>query len=100
MKNLTGILLMICSVGVFAQNLNTTYLGHWGSYGPCMAVTVSGEYCCLGSGTMFVVTDISDPSDPVETGALRLPSPAYDITIQGNFAYIADGWQAIRIIIA
>ena len=88
------ILLSICS---YAQNQNTTLIGHWG-YGPCYTSEVVNDLVYMGSGCMFLVIDISNPSQPEKIGELLLAGVLRDITIVGDHAYIAAGEEGLRII--
>jgi hypothetical protein len=42
------------------------------------------------NGGIFKIVDVSDPSVPVELGSL-ITSETFDLTVRGNFAYLADG---------
>jgi hypothetical protein len=42
------------------------------------------------NGGIFKVLDVSDPSAPTELGELAT-SQTYDLTVRGNYAYLADG---------
>ncbi len=47
----------------------------------------NGYLYAAGSQT-FSIFDLSDPSNPVKTGGLELPSGARDIAVEGNRAYV------------
>ncbi|MCU0370906.1 MAG: hypothetical protein MUC31_05780, partial [Bacteroidales bacterium] len=79
------------------NSMNTTLIGQWG-YGPCNTVAVNGNYAYIGSGCMLVILDISDPSSPQKLGALALPDILQELTISGNYAYVADSDEGLRII--
>jgi hypothetical protein len=40
---------------------------------------------------MLVITDISDPTNPVEEGWISLGLTPEDIDVNGNYAYVAGG---------
>lgn len=42
------------------------------------------------NGGIFTIIDVSDPTAPVELGSL-LTSQTFDLTVRGNYAYLADG---------
>ncbi len=78
---------------------NVTLEGRW-TGGYCAATAVNGSICYFGSGAYFEIVDFSIPSSPVELGKLELSSLSTisDIFINNNFAYVADGWDGLRII--
>ncbi|MFQ6606886.1 MAG: hypothetical protein ACE5DP_04480 [Fidelibacterota bacterium] len=76
---------------------NTTLIGRWAN-GPCRAVDVSGNIAYFGNGGYLEIVDISDPANPNELGKVLIPSVAMGITISGNYAYVADRYDGLRII--
>jgi uncharacterized secreted protein with C-terminal beta-propeller domain len=47
---------------------------------------------------MVIVLDVSDPSNPVETGRIYTPGMALAIHVLDGFAYIANGREGLRVI--
>jgi hypothetical protein len=72
-------------------------VGRW-PYGPVAAVSVRDGYAYIGSGTAVVVVDVSDPTRPVRVGLADTPDYVQDVTIEGSYAYVADGWAGLRIV--
>ena len=44
------------------------------------------------------VIDISTPSAPVEVGSLKTPGRPSGVAVEGNYAYLADGYAGLRVI--
>ncbi len=60
-----------------------------GSYG--LGLTVAGDHVYLAAFTDGLrVIDVSDPTTPLEVGGYDTPFLAYDVCLNGNYAYIAD----------
>jgi len=78
---------------------NVTLEGKW-SGGYCAATAVNGSICYFGSDKYFEIVDFSTPSSPVELGKLELSdiNTITDIFIDGNYSYVTDGWNGLRII--
>ena len=38
------------------------------------------------------------PTSPVKTGALVTGGYAYGVAVGGDFAYVADGWEGLKIV--
>ena len=49
------------------------------------------------SGGIYVV-DVTDSDRPVIVDSLRTSGNSYDITIKGNYGYIADGFEGLAIV--
>jgi len=57
------------------------------------AIEAHGDHVYVASttnGGIFKVLDVSNPAAPQELGSL-LTSQTYDLTVRGNYAYLADG---------
>ncbi|MDM8527530.1 PKD domain-containing protein [Anaerolineales bacterium HSG24] len=70
--------------------------------GPTKAVFVEGNYAYIGVGPRLVILDVSNPTHPVEVGKSDvLPGIVNDITVHGEYAYIANdtdgGLQILNI---
>jgi hypothetical protein len=46
----------------------------------------------------LMIVNVADPANPAELGRLDTPGSAKDVTVQGGFAYVADGAMGFRII--
>ncbi len=66
--------------------------------GPTKAVAVDGDYLYYGKGAYVEIADISDPAHPLKVGRVILQGVARDITVSGDYAYIAEGTNGLRII--
>lgn len=68
------------------------------------AIWVSGNYAYIVRGTSnrdeLIVVDITDPLSPTLAGSLNLGATAYDIRVDGNYAYIASAsnTQEVQIV--
>lgn len=52
-----------------------------------------------GTGTSSLrVFDYSDPSTPVLAGSVNLPGNARALTLSGDYAYVADGYEGLTIV--
>ena len=73
------------------------YIGQLG--GNTYAVTVQGDYAYIGEGGRLTILNIVDPTLPTVIGkATPLPGMVADITISGNYAYIAAMEGGLRVI--
>jgi hypothetical protein len=57
------------------------------------AIEAHGDRVYVASttnGGIFKILDVSDPANPQELGSLTT-SQTYDLTVRGNYAYLADG---------
>ena len=94
----TLVVISVCALAPSALAQECPELvGRW-PYGPVAAVAVRGGYAYIGSGTAVVVVEVSDPSWPVRVGFADTPDYVQDITIEGSYAYVADGWAGLRIV--
>jgi hypothetical protein len=59
--------------------------------GPLGPFAASGSHVFLGCGAMLIVSDASDPGNPVEEGSLWLPVTPSVIEAEGNRLYAAGG---------
>jgi len=79
-----------------ADEVNVTLEGHIG--GAVCAVAVSGDYAYIGMGQDFAVFDITNPAAPLELSKLRTADFVDDITVSGNYAYVADRSNGLVIV--
>jgi len=78
---------------------NTTLICQKGKFsGQCYIVDVSNNIACFSSGENLQIYNVSDPFNPIQLGAISTPMEIQDVSLMGNFSYIADGDSGIRII--
>ena len=106
-----GLALALCIIAVWTLRLspvavragagdalNVTFFGIEES-GAVRAVAVSGNIAYCGMGTVFLVVDITNPSQPTKLSSLLLPSAnMLDLTVVGHRAYAAHTGDGLRII--
>ncbi len=96
-----GTWLVLC-VGVagFASADCPDPVGRWPV--PVQAVTAVGTKAYLraylGSGSTFVVLDVSNPAAPSALGSTVVPSAISKIAVSGSVAYVAAGAAGLRIL--
>ncbi len=65
-------------------------------------VAVSGNLAFITTGTTgeqhLRLYDVSDLDNIHELDRIRLPGDAWDLTAQGNYAYVADGFAGLQIL--
>jgi len=71
----------------------------WGVYGGPTYIAMSGDHLYVSSNA-FVVLDISDRYNPVETGHLRPLEPGIprEFVLNGNYAYVLWAGYGIRVL--
>ena len=80
-----------------AQSSNVQFVGQIG--GKTYAAAVQGNYAYVGVGPRLVILNISNLANPVVVGQTGvLPGFVVDVAVAGNFAYVADGGDGLRII--
>ena len=62
------------------------------------SVVIIGSYAYVTSHIGAYIVDVSEPTNPVLTGTYEAPGPGADITVSGNFAYVADGNFGLRVV--
>jgi len=100
MKCASSYILLILGLSIndtHGQESNVTLVGRWAN-GPCYAVTVDSNLCYFGNGGYLQILDFSDNANPVELSKLVLPSAIYGITIDLDYAYIANFYAGLQII--
>ncbi|OYV93374.1 MAG: hypothetical protein B7Z68_08690 [Acidobacteria bacterium 21-70-11] len=92
-----GTWLVLC-VGVagFASADCPEPVGRWPV--PVQAVTAVGATAYLGSGSTFVVLDVSNPAAPSTLGSAVVPAAISKIAVSGSVAYVAAGAAGLRIL--
>jgi hypothetical protein len=54
-------------------------------------VFVLDNYVYMCAGSMLIILNISDPSNPAEIGRAYVPDIARGVHVSGGYAYVADG---------
>ena len=85
----------LCS---YSQNaFNLSLAGQWG-YGICMTVAMEGNYVFFNSGMTLIILDVSDPTQPIEISAIKLPGEITGIAHQGNHLFVSAGDSGLQIV--
>lgn len=62
-------------------------------------MVVAGFYAYVVNGQGLHIISISDPTHPVQVGSYNAPKNVRrSITVEGNYAYIAEEWNGLRIV--
>lgn len=61
-------------------------------------VSVQGNYAYVAADRIFSIIDITNPSNPQQISFLSIPGNAYGVYVAGNYAYVANGNDGLRII--
>ena len=95
-NNYIGSFLQIVSIGD-PSNLKTA--GRCEIPGGAWELDGTGDYIYVSSlsGGIYAV-DVKDDNDPVIADSLKTGGTSYDITIEGNYGYIADGFVGMSIV--
>lgn len=74
--------------GTAMGSIRFTEVGRWG--GVCAAVSATGDRAFIGMGSSLVVMDLSDPTAPIRTGTLVLPTPGIvtSVAVSGRYACV------------
>lgn len=80
-----------------ATDLKTELIGSE-AFGPASIVCKSGDYAYLCAGGALVVLDVSDPSNPTESGRINIPAMLIGIDVVGDYAYVVDKRRGLRVI--
>jgi len=59
---------------------------------------VQGSFAYLSESDTFIILDISDPWNPNRISMIQFEESTYDIQVSGDFAYLANYGDGIRII--
>ncbi|OJH48801.1 PGF-pre-PGF domain-containing protein [Methanohalophilus portucalensis] len=86
---------MVSSFTGTANEIELDFESHLG--GTWDTVEVSGDHAYAGQGQDFVILDISDTANPHEISRFTTSSLVNDVTISGNYAYIANGESGLVI---
>jgi len=67
--------------------------------GGAWEIDSAGDYIYVStlSGGIYVV-DVKDGNNPVIADSLNTGGTSYDITIEGNYGYIADGFEGMAVV--
>lgn len=64
-----------------------------------VGVTVAGDYAYVANlDTGLRIVNVSNPSQPWETGSYTTPGVANQVAVAGDYAYVADDYDGLRII--
>jgi len=103
--NKAFLLAITLAASVSAQGVNCALLGTYNNHGPWNDVwgytaPNGDEYALLGSTTGTVVIDVTNPSNPIETGWFPWSSSSWrDIRTYGNYAYVVtEATAGVRVI--
>ncbi len=66
--------------------------------GTIQTFTLSEDHAYVSEGMSFVVFDMANPSNPVETGRCLLPDMAWQIQIVGDHAYVAAWSKGLQVL--
>lgn len=80
-----------------ATDLKTGLIGSE-AFGPASTVCKSGDYAYLCAGGALVVLDVSDPSNPTESGRINIPAMLIGIDVVGDYAYVVDKRRGLRVV--
>ncbi|MBU1022988.1 hypothetical protein KKB99_01760, partial [bacterium] len=61
-------------------------------------VVLSGNYVYTNSNTGLAIVDITSPGIPSLVANLKLPAPASEIIVRGNYAFVGDFEGGLRIV--
>ena len=68
--------------------------------GLIQAVSISGNFAYIGTGSILTILDISDPSHPVKVGKTEmLGGEVRDIAVAGNRAYVVVGHPSFQLLV-
>ncbi len=97
MKTLLALLFLFSCSQIFSQPDNCSLLGRWAN-GQTMCVANQNNTAFIGNGCYLTLVDISAPDTPVEISSFLLPNMVQGVTVNGNYAYVADGREGLFII--
>ena len=61
-------------------------------------VAVQDNYAYVAAYGALTVNDVTDPLNPVQVGYCDTPDSAIAVDVSGNYAYVADGSDGLRVI--
>src|SRR5262245_36947062 len=75
-------------------------VGQWdaGGRGTISAVAVSGAMAVVYEGRYLKILDVSNATAPREISSVRLDERVTGIALEGSYAYIANGFEGLRIL--
>jgi hypothetical protein len=99
--NLAGVLLSLCvgaPTSVAMDSLNVTLEGRWG-YGASYAVgIVSPSHVAIGSGSVFMMIDVSNATEPAKSSEIILGGRIRSIAVEGTRVYVAADEAGLYVI--
>ncbi|NOY96724.1 MAG: T9SS type A sorting domain-containing protein [Chlorobi bacterium] len=97
MKIIAIFLFVLFYSQIYSQTNNCSLLGRWAN-GHTMCVATQNNVAFIGNGCYLTLVDISTPDTPVEISNFLLPNMVQGVTVNGNYAYVADGQEGLFII--
>ena len=78
-------------VGTYSTPYDTSEIG-------VVAVDVDGIYAYIVVRDSLMIVDVSDPANPSLAGSFIAPGRTYDVSVSGDYAYIANGAYGLLIV--
>ncbi|MEJ2627191.1 MAG: chitobiase/beta-hexosaminidase C-terminal domain-containing protein [bacterium] len=72
-------------------------VGRW-PYGSCNTVIADSDCVYIGVGGMIIITDMSDPSNPLELSRIETPGTVLKLFKYDSYLYVANKTGGLRII--
>jgi len=82
---------------VIQEFQNISIVDHWAA-GPCNVISVAGNNGYINNGVLLDILDITKPDQPELTGRLTAPSFIFTMAISGNYLYLIDGSDSLRVV--
>ena len=76
---------------------NMALVGRWAG-GPCRAADMVENIAYFSDGAFLQIYNFDNPASPVKLGRLLVPGPIWGVDVQGNYAYLADWEDGLRVI--
>ena len=73
------------------NSINCSYKGGFGGF--YYGVVYDGKFLYAAHYQGLSIFNVSDPSDPEEIGFIHTKGDAREVTVDGDYAYIADGYK-------
>ena len=84
-KYLIEISLMITFLFILKNQALGQIIGRW-PYGACNTVIVDSNIAYIGTGGVIMITDMTDPSTPVELSRIETPGAVWNLFKSGNYS--------------
>lgn len=73
-------------------------VGHKDTLEPDGLYAAGGYLYAWRSGYNVDILDVTDPEIPVGVSVVDPPGGVFDVAVQGNVMYVADGWDGLRVV--